>query len=92
MLRFATESGAVYEIDYSNARVRRTGPFSPGIDYDRVPDDSWERVIALTDIAVGKSVGISLTGSLFRWTTPVTEILEVEAPDGDDAAHDGLAE
>lgn len=76
MVGFVTQSGAVYTINGS--RVLRTGPFSRGIDYSKVPDDSWLYLrVTNQPIEVGKSVKMSGADG-WRITTPVVEVFDVE--------------
>lgn len=78
MIKFTTESGAEYVYD-TDARkvVRLDGPYSPGINYDRVPDGLWQTVRGISRIEVGSRVRIALAESLYRTTTPVVSIEEV---------------
>lgn len=77
MIKFTTESGAEYVYD-ANTRnvVRLDGPYSPGINYDRVPDGFWQGVEQISKIEVGHRVHIVLSEGLFRTTTPVVSIEE----------------
>lgn len=74
-VRFTTESGAQYEI--VNNRVRRVGPFSPGIDYENAPDGRWLDLKQATRVVVGLPVHMSLANGKWRLTTPVTSVVEL---------------
>lgn len=76
MIRLTTESGAIYHLDVERRRVTRTGPHSPGIDYDTVPDDAWHDLVAWSTPTVGESLRLRIVGGKFRTTTPVTTIEE----------------
>lgn len=75
MIRFRTKSGAVYSYDTERYRVLREGPYSPGIDYDSVPDSEWSQVINEPDFRLGHRVLFLLQQGKYRITTSIEEFL-----------------
>lgn len=68
---FRTESGAEYAVKDGRAKRLEGSPFSPGIDYDTVPDETWMDLA--TTVEVGGHVYMT-RGFKFRQTTPVVEV------------------
>jgi hypothetical protein len=77
IVKVETSSGAVYHYDTDKSRVTRTGPHSPGINYDAVPDGEWHDVAIYTEPEVGESWALVLGEGLLRVTTKVVSIEEV---------------
>lgn len=77
IVKVETASGATYHYDVDKSRVTRTGPHSPGINYDAVPDDEWHRVKFYTEPEVGERWSLILGDSTWRLTTEVVSIEEV---------------
>lgn len=73
-MRFRTESGAEYL--FEDGYLTRTGDYSPGIDYEKVPDGHAEKVLYHTPIEVGESALFDFENGLYRLTTPVVEVLD----------------
>ena len=71
-MRFGTSSETVYT--YEDGFLTRHGSKSPGIDFDRVPDDAPHRVLNAGPIEVGESASFVLEQGIWRVTTPVTWI------------------
>lgn len=79
MDRIHTESGATYDVDWEAGRVRRRGPHSPGIDYEKIPDDEWHHFVGATPPTTGLGMQFFM-GQTYRVTTPVTTVeVNVEA-------------
>lgn len=77
MQKILTTSGAVYLLD--DERVQRlSGPYSPGINYDRAPDGVWEPLVLPAEVIVGVSMVLHLE-TFSRITTPVVSVEEVAA-------------
>lgn len=77
IVRVETASGATYHYDVDKSRVTRTGPHSPGINYDTVPDGEWHGVALYREPEVGERWRLVLNDSTFRVTTRVVSIEEV---------------
>lgn len=80
MIRFTTKSGAVYLLDeVENTAHRMEGsPGSSGINYGLVPDGVVHRLVKFPDVVVGESVWMFFDTGVFRLTTPVVSVEEVD--------------
>ena len=77
MIRFTTESGAEYVIrsrDDVREMTRLSGPFSPGIDYDVLPDTQWHELVRFVGVEVGKPATMILAAGKVRVTTNVVSV------------------
>lgn len=84
-LRVRTKSGAEYLIkkrEDGHTYVKRTGPHSPGINYDAYPDDAWHPITAyyMPEEPDGEERATFALSDGLRMTTPVVSI----EPLGDD--------
>lgn len=71
LVGFRTESGAEYAVIDGRAKRLEGSPFSPGIDYREVPDETWMDLA--TTVEVGGHVYMT-KGIKLRQTTPVEEV------------------
>lgn len=78
MIRYKTESGAVYYHDIDNNKVKREGPYSSGINYTEAPDDEWQQLYLMSDPEVGKSLRLIFHNGVERHTTPLVSIEETD--------------
>lgn len=75
MIKFTTESQAVYWFDTANnLLMREVGKMGPGMG---LPNEEWLGVVSHSPIEVGVSAHFTLRGDLFRLTTPVVYIEEI---------------
>lgn len=68
---FRTESGAEYAVRDGQAKRLEGSPWSPGIDYREVPDETWMNLE--TTVEVEGHVYMT-RGNKLRQTTPVVEV------------------
>lgn len=68
---FRTESGAEYAVKGNRAMRLEGSPFSPGIDYDTVPDETWMNLEATVEVG---GHAYMTKGFKFRRTSPVVEV------------------
>lgn len=88
MLRITTESGANYLYDVEKERVmRKTGPFSRGINYDLVPDAEWQFLVDSSELRIGECWNMVFDNDPWRRTTPIVDVKPI--PDEEDEGEDG---
>lgn len=76
MIRLTTESGAVYIVDQWKKQVRREGPHSPGINYDRAPDGDWKPYDNTNEFEVGGGAVFLLSDGTMRVSTAIVKVEE----------------
>lgn len=75
MIRFSTQSQAVYWFDdVNNLVMREVGKMGPGMN---IENEQWDTVYAHSPIEVGVRVQFALAGDQFRLTTHVVNIEEI---------------